>query len=176
MLTSEVIGERLKQARKQAGLSQKEAAECLDVPRSAISKMESGQQRIDSIQIRNLSDQYGVSLEELLADTDKQSEAAPVESKDEIRHRILRNRDQFQDYGVEKFILFGSVVRDELTPDSDIDMVVFADNISGYWELTELRQKVEDILGRDVDLATPEMVEDIWEDEIEGRGIELRAA
>lgn len=176
MLTSEVIGERLKQAREQAGLSQQKAAEVLDVPRSAISKIESGQQKIDSIQIRTLSEQYGVSLDELLADPDEQSELPPVESKEEIRLRIERNSDQFQEYGVEKFVLFGSVVRDELTPDSDIDMVVFADDIAGYWTLTELRQKVEDILGRDVDLATPEMVEDIWEEEIQDQGIELRAA
>jgi len=72
MLTAEIIGERLKQAREEAGLSQEAVAEFLDVPRSAVSKIESGQQKIDSIQLRQLSGMYDVSLDELLAEPEEE--------------------------------------------------------------------------------------------------------
>lgn len=65
-LTTEVLGERLREARKRAGLSQEEVASELEVPRSAVSKIERGQQSVDSIQLRRLSDLYGVSLDSLL--------------------------------------------------------------------------------------------------------------
>ena len=102
-------------------------------------------------------------------------EPPPVTSTSEIIERIKKEQELFSEYKINKFILFGSALRDELTPESDIDMVVFADELKGYWKLTELRLKLEDILGRKVDLATPVMVEHIWDEEIKDRGVELRA-
>jgi len=68
MLTPELLGERLKDARKRVGYSQQEIADELDVSRSAVSKIESGQQNIDSIQLRVLSGLYGVKLRDLLSE------------------------------------------------------------------------------------------------------------
>lgn len=65
-LTMEVLGQRLREAREQAGMSQEEVASELEVPRSAVSKIEQGNQSVDSIQLRGLSDLYGVSLDSLL--------------------------------------------------------------------------------------------------------------
>ena len=47
-----ILVERLKKARKEAGLDQQEAAKLLGVTQSAISKIESGQRRVDLIQLK----------------------------------------------------------------------------------------------------------------------------
>ncbi len=47
-----ILVERLKSARKEAGLDQIEAAKALGLTQSAISKIESGQRRIDIVQLK----------------------------------------------------------------------------------------------------------------------------
>ena len=49
---------KLKTARKKAGLDQKEAAKKLETTQSYISKLESGQRKIDVIQLKELSRIY----------------------------------------------------------------------------------------------------------------------
>jgi len=44
--------ERLKRARKEAGLDQAGAAKALGITQSAISKIESGQRRVDLVQLK----------------------------------------------------------------------------------------------------------------------------
>ena len=53
-----VLVERLKKARKEAGLDQQEVAKLLGVTQSYISKMESGQRRIDIVQLKRFSKLY----------------------------------------------------------------------------------------------------------------------
>ena len=76
VVSQEQLGNRLREVRERAGLSQKDVAEELDLPsHSALSKIERGQQKIDSIQLQALSDLYGVTLDELLAkEVDKEKE------------------------------------------------------------------------------------------------------
>ncbi len=50
--------QRLKKARKEAGLDQEEAAKLLGVTQSYISKMESGQRRIDIVQLKRFAKLY----------------------------------------------------------------------------------------------------------------------
>jgi len=52
-----VIGQ-LKKARKEAGLTQKEAAEKLGRPQSFISKCESGERRIDIVELKKFAEIY----------------------------------------------------------------------------------------------------------------------
>jgi transcriptional regulator with XRE-family HTH domain len=49
---------RLKEAREYLGLSQQEVAAALNVPRSAISLIESGQRRVDSVELKTLAKLY----------------------------------------------------------------------------------------------------------------------
>lgn len=62
------------------------------------------------------------------------------------------------DFDVASLSLFGSAGRDELTDDSDVDILVtfrHPATMRGYFGL---KRYLEDLLGRDVDLATDKML------------------
>ena len=50
---------RLKEARKQSGLTQSEVAEKLGLPQSYVSKIESGERRVDAVELERLAKIYG---------------------------------------------------------------------------------------------------------------------
>ncbi len=53
-----ILVERLRRARKEAGLDQEDVAKLLGVTQSSISKIESGQRRIDLIQLKRFARIY----------------------------------------------------------------------------------------------------------------------
>ncbi len=56
---------------------------------------------------------------------------------------------------VIELALFGSVLRDDFRPDSDIDVLVtfLPDSRWGLFQLVEMQEELEQILGRKVDLV-----------------------
>ena len=75
--------------------------------------------------------------------------------------RIAINRErvaQFcQRHHIRKLALFGSVLRDDFRPDSDVDVLVeFEPGVSvGLIRLAGMERELSEILGRKVDLRTP---------------------
>ncbi len=61
-----VFVERLKNARVEAGLTQVQAAKKLGRPQSHISNIETGQQRVDIIELKRFAKLYGKSIEYFL--------------------------------------------------------------------------------------------------------------
>lgn len=57
---------KLKSARLSAKLDQKTAAKLLNKSQSYVSKMESGQRRVDIVQLKNLADVYKKSIDYFL--------------------------------------------------------------------------------------------------------------
>lgn len=53
-------------ARMAAGMTQLEAATRINAPQSRISRIESGERRIDVAELIELADLYGVTLEEII--------------------------------------------------------------------------------------------------------------
>jgi len=53
---------RLKKAREKAGLSQAEAARRLGKPQSFVSKCESGERRVDFVELKTFARLYGVPM------------------------------------------------------------------------------------------------------------------
>ncbi|MDP2675311.1 MAG: helix-turn-helix transcriptional regulator [Dehalococcoidia bacterium] len=53
---------RLREARRQAGLTQAEAARRLGKPQSFLSKCESGERRVDFVELLVLAELYGVEI------------------------------------------------------------------------------------------------------------------
>ena len=62
------LAARIAEARERAGVSQLEVAERLKLPRSAVSKMENGEQRIESLALAAMARLYGVPVASLLAE------------------------------------------------------------------------------------------------------------
>lgn len=54
----QALGVRLKEAREYLELSQDEVASALNVPRSAISLMETGQRKVDALELQKLAEIY----------------------------------------------------------------------------------------------------------------------
>jgi transcriptional regulator with XRE-family HTH domain len=69
MLNGERLGKKLYEYRKEAGFSQEELAEKLDVSRQAVSKWECGESLPDTDNLISISKLYGVSLDELVDNT-----------------------------------------------------------------------------------------------------------
>jgi len=73
-----------------------------------------------------------------------------------------------REYEVHTLRLFGSVVRGEAGPDSDIDILVEFDPLArvGLFRFIRLKQRLSDLLGRPVDLVTPDALHEALRDRI----------
>lgn len=74
------------------------------------------------------------------------------------RERVANNRAAIlataNRHGAERIRLFGSVARGEEQPDSDIDFIVKMMPGRGAFDLVDLRDDLEELLGCRVDLIT----------------------
>jgi predicted nucleotidyltransferase len=59
---------------------------------------------------------------------------------------------------IQKFAYFGSVIRDDFKSDSDVDILVDLepDAIIGLLEMAQMEIELSEMIGRNVDLRTPE--------------------
>ncbi|MBL8154506.1 MAG: nucleotidyltransferase family protein [Anaerolineae bacterium] len=77
-----------------------------------------------------------------------------------LQERIRIQPDELADFSrrhhIRSLSLFGSVLRDDFTPDSDIDVLVEFEPgaVVGFFELIDAQMELSDLLGRQVDLNT----------------------
>ncbi len=71
--------------------------------------------------------------------------------REQIRQFCKRNR-------IRKLSLFGSVLRDDFTPTSDIDVLVEfqPEGRIGLFKMAHMERELSDLIGRKVDLRTPQ--------------------
>jgi predicted nucleotidyltransferase len=82
---------------------------------------------------------------------------ASVETKETALAVITQNRARLKAAGVMRLGLFGSFVRGQPGPDSDVDLLVeFAPGKKTFDNFMQLAFLLEDLLGRPVELVTPE--------------------
>lgn len=68
---------------------------------------------------------------------------------------------------IRRLALFGSVVRDDFGPDSDVDVLVqFEPGKAPGWEFFEMQDELTGILGRTVDLNTPGFLSRYFRDQV----------
>jgi uncharacterized protein len=65
-----------------------------------------------------------------------------------------------ENHGAYNVRVFGSVVRGEATPESDVDFLVSVKPKTSIFELVGLWQDLQDLLGREVNLSTDEGLRD----------------
>jgi len=79
-----------------------------------------------------------------------------------MRTAIALDRQRIAEFclrnGIRRLSLFGSVLRDDFTPQSDVDVLVefHAGSVPGFIRLGQMQVELSDMLGREVDLRTPE--------------------
>ena len=69
-------------------------------------------------------------------------------------------QDKIQTFAVrhhiKKLSLFGSVLRNDFTPQSDVDVLVeFIEGKTPGWEIVTMQDELSTIIGRVIDLRTP---------------------
>lgn len=86
----------------------------------------------------------------------------PIDLQDDILQALCRQ------YGVARLALFGSVLRDDFTEQSDIDVLctLLPDSPAHGFEWIHLKQALEDLWGRPVDLIKPHLLDALIRDEV----------
>jgi len=95
------FGKRTKELRERSGISQQRLAELLNIPRPAISQIESGERKISAEELKKLSEIFCIPLDSLL-DLEKEPEIILEEAKkkERIKPRMRINVPQ---KNLEKF-------------------------------------------------------------------------
>jgi predicted nucleotidyltransferase len=82
---------------------------------------------------------------------------ANIKTKQDVFKVLHQNRDRLKALGVSRIGLFGSLVRGEQRPDSDIDLLVeFAGGRKTFDAFMELSFLLEEILQPKIELVTVE--------------------
>ncbi len=86
-----------------------------------------------------------------------------AEATDGLRIRVDRAKIQAfcRKWKIVELVFFGSVVRDDFGPDSDVDVLVtYADDARWGWKIVDAQDELAEILGREVDLVDRGAVEE----------------
>jgi len=94
-------------------------------------------------------------------------------TRDEVVAALKREEASIRRFGVTALYLFGSAARDELGPDSDIDMFIEYDPTSppDLIDMSRLDRHLAGVLNRRVDLGTRDGLHPRLRDEIERTSI-----
>ena len=136
------LGEKIKEARKQCGLSQEELAEKMAVSRSAVAKWETDKGLPDIENLKSLSKLLNVSVDHLLND------------EDIIESESIREPYNIANYGKgSKKKKKDRVIRDRF-PGAEIYTVI------GKLKLTKSERILDNILGffTDAPFGTPDLI------------------
>jgi predicted nucleotidyltransferase len=88
--------------------------------------------------------------------------------KEKVLQILRENRDTLARFHVRSLFLFGSVLRGEAKPGSDIDFLVeFEPGAAvGLFEFIRLKRELSDLLGMEVDLGTPDALHPALKEDI----------
>jgi uncharacterized protein len=76
-------------------------------------------------------------------------------------------RECCRKYGISRLALFGSALRDDFGPDSDVDMLVeFKPGATPGLEFFAIQEELSKLVGRTVDLQTAESLSPYFRDEV----------
>ncbi|MGD2064750.1 MAG: nucleotidyltransferase family protein [Nitrospirota bacterium] len=83
-----------------------------------------------------------------------------------VLDRLSGHRAELTALGVKSLALFGSVARDQASPDSDVDLLVTFDRPVGLFHFARVRRRLTEILGAPVDLVTEAALRSEMRDQI----------
>ena len=77
-------------------------------------------------------------------------------TREAVLETLRAHFDELGRFGVRSISLFGSFVRDEAGPESDVDLLVELERGTTLFDFVELKDRLEESLARPVDLTTPD--------------------
>jgi hypothetical protein len=88
-----------------------------------------------------------------------------------VYHGIQFDRERLAEFcrrhGVAKLSLFGSILRDDFGPESDIDVLVeFRGPTPSLFDLGGMQVELSELFGREVDLKTPGFISRHFRDQV----------
>ena len=89
--------------------------------------------------------------------------------KEELKSRLLQAvRADGHFSQMRRVAVFGSCIREEMSPDSDVDVLIeFVPRAGiGYFELFDIQKHFESFVGRRVDLLTPRSLSKYFRDDV----------
>jgi uncharacterized protein len=92
----------------------------------------------------------------------------PVASRAEVLERLRAHEADFRALGATTLSLYGSAARDELNPESDVDLFIdySRDGSLDYFKICRLEDLASEILRRDVDFGTRDGLHQFLRDRI----------
>ena len=148
------VGELLRKARTQAGLSQSDLARRAGVPQSVVSEYEAGKRQPSVPTLARLISATGHELTLGLDRTDPEVRGLPDTP---LGRRLRQHRRALlaavASAGASNLRVFGSVARGEDGPDSDVDLLVDLPEDTSLFVVLALEGSLERILKVKVDLA-----------------------
>jgi predicted nucleotidyltransferase len=83
-----------------------------------------------------------------------------------------------QQHGIRRLAIFGSALRDDFRPDSDVDVLVeyLPGTVVGLLRMADMEIALSRILGRRVDLRTPAELSRYFRDDVLASAVEAYAA
>ena len=87
--------------------------------------------------------------------------------------RILREHkaELVERFGVRDLALFGSTVRNESLPDSDVDILVFYDELPDWITYFSVQPFLEQLFGRSVDVCTTRELREEFKSRVEAEAV-----
>ena len=87
---------------------------------------------------------------------------------DDVIATLRDHMAEIRRHGVSHLAVFGSLARGEERPDSDVDILVEFSIPVGLFEFVRVQRYLGQLLGRNVDLATPDALRKEMRDSILG--------
>ncbi len=171
----ESLGEIVRKLRKEKKLPLRTVAAFLDIDQAILSKVERGQRRIAREQVVKLAEYFGVEEKDLLVAwlSDKLVHELTYEevalkalqvAEEKLEYRNFQKVDRGQLIqqiktvlkafeAVQKAWIYGSFARGDDGPKSDIDIALETKQAFSYFDLADIRYRLEDKLKRKIDVG-----------------------
>ena len=93
-----------------------------------------------------------------------------VSQIEKYKEKIL---DKLKEHDVKRASLFGSIVREEMTGESDIDILIEYRGTKSLLDLVRLKIELEEVLNFKVDLLTYKSLHPLLKDQILAEQVEI---
>lgn len=153
--------EKISEAMEEADVSKADLARMLGTSRANITALLSGSRNMTLRTLADLAYALGRHVEISLEPLHDES----------FRHNLAVTRDAIAEFcgrhHIRKLALFGSVLRDDFGPESDVDVLVeFEPGHTPGFGFIDLQDQLTELLGRDVDLNTPQDLSRYFREEV----------